>query len=375
MIIGIDGNEANCPEKVGVNQYAYNLLWALKRLETSWSKKHRVIVYLKNSPRNDLPCESFYWQYRLLPGKRLWIITKLMPFLYTTKEKIDVFFTPGHYLPPFLPVPAVCAVMDLGYLKFSEQFKAYDFWQLKLWTAWSILKAKKVFAISETTKKDIVRHYPFAAKKVCVTLLGYDKKMFYLKKDIDDVRRIKKKYSIVNEYVLFIGTLRPSKNVEGLIRAWSEVCKRYPDICLVIAGKKGWLYESIFKKVNSLKLRKRVIFTGFLAEEDKPSLIKGAKAFVMPSFWEGFGIDVVNAMACGVPVVISNQGSLPEIGGEAAVYVNPYDAHSIADGIIKVLSMSRNDYNKIVKENLKWVKRFDWEKTARKSLEEIEKIV
>lgn len=374
MIIGIDGNEANCENKVGVNQYAFELLWALKNIQKEWSKRHNIIVYLKNSPRSDMPKEDFHWKYRVIPGGGIWIIKKLTPALYREKKKPDVFFTPSHYTPLFAPMPLTCTITDLGYLKFSGQFRRYDFWQLKLWTAWSLFTAKKVFAISNTTKADIVRHYPFTSKKVFVTLLGYDKKRFSMKISKTDVRLIKKKYSIVNEYILFIGTLRPSKNIDGLLEAWASVNKNYPRVSLVIAGKKGWLYETIFEKTQKLNLQKSVIFTDFLPEADKPALLKGARSFIMPSFWEGFGIDVVNAMAAGVPVVISNQGSLPEVGGKVAIYVDPYDLESISKGITKILSLNQKDYNKVVKDGLNWVKKFDWEDTARKTLRVLEEV-
>jgi glycosyltransferase involved in cell wall biosynthesis len=142
----------------------------------------------------------------------------------------------------------------------------------------------------------------------------------------------------------------------------------------VITGKKGWLYESIFDRVKALNLTGDVIFTDFVPEEDKAPLIKGAKVFVLPSFWEGFGLDVLNAMACGVPVVVSGVGSLPEVAGEAGIVVNPYKPASIAGGIAKVLSMSDLEYNKLIEKGLKQVKKFSWEKTARETIEIIERV-
>jgi glycosyltransferase involved in cell wall biosynthesis len=143
---------------------------------------------------------------------------------------------------------------------------------------------------------------------------------------------------------------------------------------LVIAGKKGWLYTSIFKKVQELRLEDKIIFTDYLPEEDKPALIAGAKVFCLPSFWEGFGLDVLNAMACGVCVVVSNSGSLPEVAGEAGIYVDPNSSKSISDGINKVLSMDNVEYNRLVEKGLAQVKKFSWEKTAKKTLEALEDV-
>ena len=213
MIIGIDGNEANVEKRVGVNQYAFELLKNIHKLQEEWKKKHQVIVYLKNKPQKDLPKQNSHWKYKVIKGRGLWIITKLMPSLFFNKEKPDVFFAPSHYLPPFAPCPMVCTIHDLGYLKFSEQFRKYDFWQLKIWSAISIFISKAIIAVSNSTKKDIVRHYPFASKKIFITPHGYDKNRFNTRISKEDVRRVKNKYSIVNDYVLFISTLKPSKNI------------------------------------------------------------------------------------------------------------------------------------------------------------------
>ena len=373
MIIGIDGNEANIENKVGVNQYCFELLWAFQKLQDEGECKHTIIVYLKSNPLKDLPKPTRSFRYKIIPGGGAWIIKKLMPSLFRETPRPDIFFSPNHYVPPFSPVPRVCSIMDLGYLEFSGQFKKYDFWQLNLWSAYSIYVSKAVIAISNSTKEDIVRHYPFASKKTFVTLLAYDNKKFHTGISPNDVRRVLHKYSIVNDYVLYLSTLKPSKNVVGLLVAWRRVKKGFPDTKLVIAGKKGWLYESIFAKVKELGLTKDVIFTDYVPEEDKPGLIKGAKLFVLPSFWEGFGLDALNAMASGVPVVVSNIASLPEVVGRAGILVDPHRVKSIEKGLKKVLSLPQAQYNTLVEAGIKQARKFSWEKTARETLQILEK--
>jgi len=372
MIIGIDGNEANSENRVGVNQYGYELLWALHRLQDEWKNSIKIIVYLKNQPRADMPPATSHFKYKVLEGRGLWIITKLMPELIWNREKLDVVFSLSHYIPPISRIPRVCTIHDLGYLEFSEQFKKFDFWQLKYWSAYSIFISKAIIAVSNSTKMDIVRHYKFASGKVSVIYHGYDKTRFNPSIDPKDVRRVLNKYSIVNDYVLYLSTLKPSKNVEGILTAWKAIKSDFPSISLVIAGKKGWLYQSIFDKAQKLGL-KDVIFTDFVPEKDKAPLISGARLFVLPSFWEGFGLDALNAMACGVPAVVSKVGSLPEVAGEAGVMVDPYDIESIASGIKKVLSMPEMEYNTLVARGLKQAQKFSWEKTARQTLEVLEK--
>lgn len=375
MLIGIDGNEANIEKRVGVNVYAFELLCAIYQLQNEWKSKHRVIVYLKSHPRQDLPKENSYWKYKVISGRGLWIITKLTPNLLLDTPRPDIFFTPSHYVPPFAPMPRVCSIMDLGYLKFSEQFKKKDYWQLKYWSAWSVSVSKYIIAISNSTKQDIVRHYPFTAKKIYVTHLGYDEERFNVDVPQKDVRRIINKYSIVNgpkRYILYLGTLKPSKNVEGLLEAWGKIVNKYSDFGLIIAGKKGWLYDEIFVKTKSLNLEKKVIFTDYIDEKDKAALLVGAKVFVLPSFWEGFGIDVLSAMACGVPVIVASRGSLPEVAGSAGIFIDPYNIDSIAYGITKVLDMNDSEYKQLIEKGLAHVKNFSWEKTARQTLKILE---
>jgi glycosyltransferase involved in cell wall biosynthesis len=374
MLIGIDGNEANIKNRVGVNQYAFELLKNIHKLQEEWKNRHKVIVYLSSRPQKDLPKENPGWKYKVISGQKLWILTKLMPRLLIDKEKPDVFFTPSHYVPPISTIPRICTIHDLGYLKFSGQFNKYDFWQLKYWTAISVFISKAIIAVSNSTKRDIVRHYPSVSGKIVVTRHGYDKSRFNTKISNNDVRRVKNKYSIVGDYVLFISTLKPSKNIEGLLEAWKLVLKDFPKYQLVIAGKKGWLYKSIFKKVKDLKIENKVIFTDFISEEDKPALISGAKVFTLPSFWEGFGMDALTSMACGTPVVVSDIEALREVIGNAGIFVDPYKAPDIASGITETLSMNETRHESLIEKGLNQAEKFSWEDTARKTIKILEKV-
>jgi glycosyltransferase involved in cell wall biosynthesis len=375
MIIGIDGNEANVRKRTGVHQYSYELLWALYNLLDKEKRRYKVIIYLKDYPKNILPKEKKWWKYKVITGKGIWIIKKLMPYLLINPEP-DVFFTPSHYLPPLMRMPKVCAIHDLGYLEFSGQFRKYDFWQLKYWTAISLIISNYIITFSKSNIKDIVRHYKFTLKKLGVVYHGYDSKRFntYIKKS--DVRRVKNKFNLKGEYILFLSTLKPSKNIEGLLDAFKllKTKERKKKIQLVIAGKKGWMYNSIYKKVRNLGVKNDIVFTDFVDEKDKPALIKGSKVFLSPSYWEGFGMHVLEAMACGTPVVISKVASLPEVGGDAALYVDPYSAKSICKGIKKVIRMDIKEYNRLVGAVCKQAGKFSWEKAAAETLSILEMV-
>lgn len=366
--IGVDGNEANLVDRVGVNTYAYETLKAISQIEDEWNKSLQFEIVLKEEPKEHMPPESDNFKYLVLPGSGLWILKSLTPFLLKNKNRYHVFWTPSHYVPPLSFTPRVCSIMDLGYLKFASQFRKYDYWQLKLWTILSLVVSKKIIAISETTKKDIRSHYWFTKNKVVTTLLGYDEKRFNEKIKVSQILSIKKKFGIEGEYVLFLSVLKPSKNVDGLLRAWKMVHTQFPGTKLVISGRKGWLYESVFELTKELKIEKSVIFTGFFEESEKPALIAGAKIFVLPSFWEGFGLDVVSAMACGIPVIVSNRGSLPEVVEEAGVIIDPNDPEDIAAAISRILTMSKSEYTTLSRQGLLRAKHFSWESTARQTI-------
>ena len=362
MIIGIDANEANLTtQRVGINQYAFELLKALYGLKTNPT----FVIYLKNPSLADLPRERAGWQYRVIPFPKLWTQTRLPWDLYTHSPRPDVFFSMTHYAPRFAPMPTVVAIMDLGFLQTPEQFTTKDFNQLKHWTEYSVKQAKKVIAISEHTKQDIVREYGRKPSDIAVTPLAYDKNLFKPVKD----DQVLKKYGIDKPYILFLGSLRPSKNIEGLIKAFHHL--NNPNLQLVISGKKAWQYEQIFALVGELRLDRQVVFTGFVEESEKPVLMTMAQAFVLPSFYEGFGIPVLEAMACGTPVVVSQVASLPEVAGEAGIYVDPASINSISEGVKKALGA---EGKKFAASGLKRAKLFSWDRCSEETLNVLESI-
>lgn len=362
MRVAVSGYEANIKNRVGSNQYAFELLKAIHQVD----KKNEYRIFLPTPPLPALPPERKNWRYEIVGPPKLWNIFGLPRALFQ-QPKPDVFFNPGHYSPLFFPVPLVVSIMDLGYLRFPKQFTKPILFKLKFWTSLSIKRASHIFAISESTKNDIIKYCGVDSNKITVTYPGYDKNNFQFPISKSQIGKVKGKYKIKGDYILFLGTLKPSKNLEGLLEAFKRITSHLSPITLVIAGRKGWLYARIFAKAKKLDLKKRVIFTGFIEEKDVPTLMAGAKVFVLPSFWEGFGIPVIEAMACGTPVVVSNAGSLPEIVGEAGIIVNPYDPEEIASGIKKVLD-NQSIHDNLQKKGLAQAEKFSWEKCAQKTI-------
>ena len=359
MLIGIDGNEANVKNRVGSGQYAFELLKQFAKL-----KDHHFLIYLKDKLVADLPKETSNFQYKVFGPSKLWTQIAL-PLKLTFGLKPDVFFSMAHYGPRFSKVPYVVSIHDLSYLHYPSMFKKNDLYQLTNWTKYSVKNSAHIIAVSKTTKDDIVKNYEVDPAKITVTYEGYDQTRFKPhSKSKSDL--VKSKYNIRKDYVIFIGTLQPRKNIERLIEAFNNLKFEIGNLKLVIVGKKGWMYDQIFEKVKSFNLSQKVIFTDYVPDDELPALISGAKAYVLPSLWEGFGIPVIETQACGVPVVVSNTSSLPEIVGESGILVDPEDINSIAAGIKKALNPKAKPG--LVKKGFANIKRFSWQTCAHKTL-------
>lgn len=370
MLIGLDGNEANVKERVGSGQYAFELLYLFTK-----NKNHQFTVFLKDQPVPDLPKESSNFKYKVFGPKKFWTQFAL-PLNLTFAQKPDVFFSMGHYGPRFSKVPYVVTIHDLSYLHYPEMFRKNDLYQLTSWSGYSIKNSSQIITVSQTTKEDIIKNYKVSPEKITVTYEGYNKQKFKPQPK-EKVGKIKRVYRIKGDYILLVGTLQPRKNISRLIEAFYKLTHHSSFITdhlsLVIVGKKGWLYEPIFQKVKDLGLVKKVIFTDYVPDEDLPPLISGAKVYILPSLWEGFGIPVIEAQASGVPVVVSNASSLPEIIGESGILVDPESVESIAGGIEKVL-IDNNIKSDLIKKGFDNIKRFSWAKCADETLSVLEKV-
>lgn len=364
MIIGVDGNEANVPMKVGVSVYTLNLLAYFKKHA---GKEIRFKIFLKNKPADDLPLPNAYFSYDVIPGKLLWSQISLPLRLYIKKD-IDVFFSPAHYAPRFCPVPTVVTVHDLSYIYFPGDFLKKDLYQLRNWTHYSIHNAAKVIAVSKTTKNDIMKSYQIKEDRISVIYNGYEKE--------SKIRNLESKIEkhTKNPYILYVGTLQPRKNIITLIQAFSKFRETNPKFRLIVAGKKGWLFESIFDLVSELGLNNDVYFTDYVTDQQLAFLYKNAFCFVLPSLYEGFGIPILEAMSFGCPVLSSFASSLPEVGGDACLYFDPQNSGEL----VEKLELIKNDSklkNSLIQKGKKRVKEFSWKKCAEETLSVIQSTV
>lgn len=362
MKIWIDGYEANVPQRLGSSQVAFELLKNLEEID----QKNEYTILLPNFPMDDLPKERNGWKYRILKPNKLWTRIALPIALYTAKVKPDLIFSPTHYIPRFSPVKRVVTIFDLAYLHYPQMYKKDDYWKLNNWSKFSIENADKIITISNFCKQDIIKEYKINKEKITLAYPGYDKDIFYQILDKNKILQTMDKYQIKGKYIVYIGTILPKKNLIRLIDAFRDI----DDLKLVIVGKttglgkQGWKFEEILKRPKELGIEDKVIFTGFVPTEDLPDLLSGAETFILPSLYEGFGITVVEAMACGTPVLISNVASLPEVAGHAGLFFDPLSVDQITQAI-RTITTDKKLHLKKSKECLIQAKKFSWKNMAK----------
>jgi len=356
--------------KAGVGVYALNLIRGLRKHQQQKDLELWILV------QSDDPDFSFEedgthivtiqsrW-FRSLP-LRLLMEQIYIPWLLR-KHKIDVLHS-LHYSFPLLRTRArkVVTICDMTSFIMPEVHVpvkiAYFHFFIR---AGSYLSDALIF-ISTSTQKDWKHYFPKSSKPGFVVPLG-KALSFHPNIDPSEIDAVVRKYGLTRPYVLYIGTIEPRKNIARLIRAFAQLAEQFPSASLVITGMKGWGYAEVFDTVKSLNIESRVIFTGFADEDDKPQLLAGAEVFVYPSLYEGFGIPVLEALACGTPTVTSAISSIPEVAGDAALLVNPESITEIAEQLARLLDSSelRDSLRALA---LKQAALFTWERTASETL-------
>lgn len=380
MILAIDGYEANQKNRVGIGRYAYELLVHMhKQIQNSKLKIEngiQVRVYIPTKPLPDMPTPTSWWQYRVVGPAKFWTFIGLPFALLKDVPRANVVFSPTHYAPRFTGIPKVISIMDMSFLQYPTLFKRKDLYQLTNWTRDSAIRARKIFTISEFTKHAILKSYRVDDSKVVVTYPGLTMVHKSQRPSFEDVTA---KHHISRHYILSVGTIQPRKNFSKLIEAFALFLKenkqKFGTVELVIVGKKGWLYDDILATPARAGIRDQVKFLSFVTDEELSVLYEHALCFALPSLYEGFGLPVLEAMAHGCPVVISDVSSLPEIAGKAAVYVDPNDVANIAKGLLTAVRERNLMQGKSrITKGLEQVKKFTWEKAARQTLEVLEAV-
>ena len=379
--IGIDASRVTVAERTGTEHYTFELLAALAQLD----RQNRYTLYC-NQPPTALPPLGSNFSLRHIPFSRLWTHVRLSVEL--ALHPPDVLFIPAHVLPLGVllrrRMRTVVTIHDMGYMRFPESHTPSQRRYLRLSTNWSARHASQLIAISNTTRDDLVRYAGAPPKKISVVYHGVSPR-FRPIEDHDLIAATQAKYGITSPYFLYVGTIQPRKNLARLLEAFASAIRGWglgaensaPEPQLVIAGKHGWLTSEIERQATQLfgpdspALR----FTGYIADEDLPALLSGALAFVFPSLYEGFGMPILEAMACGTPVLTSATSALPEIAGDpssnsgqaAALLIDPEDTAAIAAGLARLASdaVLRADLRA---RGLARAAQFTWERCAQETL-------
>lgn len=371
MTIGIDASRANKTEKTGTEWYSYHLIQELKKIT---DPKDQFILYSREKLRGDLGELPSNWQSRVLnwSPKKLWTQARLSWEMW--QRPPEMLFVPAHTLPLIRPEKVVTTCHDVAFLRLPQ---SYDWSALKYHefaVKFAIRHAAKIIAVSEFTKNELIEFFKISPERITVVPNGYDSERYKIIEDRGGVEKTLTKYNILGAYILYTGRLELKKNIPGLIEAFKLLKKNYKEpLKLVLVGRPGFGFEKVTKAIVENNLSDEIIMPGYVAREDLPYLMSGARVFVFPSFYEGFGIPVLEAMACGTPVVASGIPALREVAGEAAYLVDPYFSENIAEGINRVLT------DEHLRENLKIrgldrAKQFSWEKCARETWKVLESL-
>lgn len=296
--------------------------------------------------------------------KLLWPFFRI-PYNYFFKDDCQITQFFNYVIPPGVKGKKITIVHDMAHLACPETVRPKTKRWLDLTLKQSCKRADVIITVSEFSKNEIIQYLGIPEEKIVVMLSGVDLSFFHPNYSKDKIAAVAKKYGITRDYFLYLGTIEPRKNIQRIIGAYVELKKKRKVIPqLILAGGKGWLCDSIYKNVKELNMPEDIIFTGYIAEEDSPLLISGAKAFLFPSLYEGFGTPPVEAMACGTPVISANVASIPEVIGDAGLLVNPYEVEKIREAMEKMLDDGEL-WTTLRDKGIERAKRYTWENSAR----------
>jgi glycosyltransferase involved in cell wall biosynthesis len=422
MIIGIDASRANKDHKSGTEWYSYYLIRWLSKLDD----KNEYILYSDKPLKGgllDLTTEQHFegsddgkgvefdkQGFQIIKSKYNNFKAKILnwPFdFFWTQGRLSlemllhrphVLFVPAHTLPFIHPKKSIMTIHDIGYERqnclYNEsdigpdnekikrllnflvglftfgKYRSNSVDYLKWSTEFALRKADKIITISDFSKEDLKKYYKFDYNKIQVVYNGYNKLLYKKITDQAKIDSVIEKYGIDQPYIFYIGRIEKKKNISNLIEAFAIMIEKNKDIkhSLVLVGDASYGYDEIKYMIREFDIVNKVVMPGWVDETDVPYLYNGASVFVFPSNYEGFGIPLLQAMACGVPIAASNTTSIPEVAGDAALLFNPEFSLSIAEAMTKLIN-DKGLREKLIAAGFERVKEFSWEETARKTLD------
>ena len=371
MRIAIDAHSVG-NQLAGNETYAVNLIEALAEVDQS----NQYTLYVTRQSAID----RFANRWPNFNVKRTVPHTPLVRIPVTLsaelrRNPVDVLHV-QYTAPPLAPCSVVATIHDLSFEHLPETFNRRSRAQLRLTVRRTARKAAQILTLSEFSRRDIVDTYRIAPDRVSVTPAAAPSH-FKPIEDETELRKIREIYGIERDYILSVSSIQPRKNLIRLIEAYSCLRGLRPEgklPQLILVGKRGWLDNETFRAAQRHSANNDIAFTGYVAEKDLPALYSGATCFVYPSFFEGFGLPVLEAMQCGAPVIAGNRTSIPEVVGKAGLLFDPFDTNSLVQALTRVLDDS--EYRAALRiQGLERAREFDWKQTARMTLQAYQKAV
>lgn len=362
MYIGIDASRANHDKKTGVEWYAWHIIQEMKKIIPD---NVRVVLYSRVELKGELAELPENWESKVLywPPKRLWTHLRLSWEMLLNRP--DVLFVPSHVFPIIHPKKTVMTVHDIAASEFPGSYSWFQKWYT-VWSArYAVKKLWKAIVPSQFVKNSLEQ-----SNKVVVIPHGYDKKYrkIYNQEKIQDILY---KYNIKKPFILSIGRLEEKKNTKRIIQAFNYFCDNHKlannNYQLVLVGNPGYGYSQVKDEVRQSPYKHNIILPGWVDPEDIAYIMNAAEVFVFPSLYEGFGLPVLEAMACGVPVVASDLGSIREVGERACEYIDKNNFEDMAKRVIKVLQDDNLKREKVI-QGFRRAENFSWEKCALETL-------
>jgi glycosyltransferase involved in cell wall biosynthesis len=351
-------------ESGGIVRYSKELISALRRAGANPT----ILQTGKVTPsKGTIPLRGS----KLLPG--LLTIGQIEVARISYQQKLQLVHDPTGCAPLwFTGARRVVTIHDVIPYIYPETSSRLDWMIYHFWIPLVISRLDSIITVSERSKIDLLRYLPVTPENI--TVIPEAASPIYQSLSQTQIENTLLNHGINFPYILYVGSIEARKNLNRLLEAYAQVRCWSQKWKLVIVGAHKWKYSSVFSTLERLQLSSEVHFTGYVAEEDLPFLYNGASLFVFPSLYEGFGLPVLEAMACGTPVVTSNSSSLPEVAGEAAILVDPMDVNAIALAIRQILEDPDLALS-MQKKGIAQAQQFSWEQTARKTTEVYERLL
>jgi glycosyltransferase involved in cell wall biosynthesis len=364
--IALDGRSLQVP-RTGVGTYAANLIEQLLLLDESleillFTEESQPPLNFQGGERvrvmNCLPSirNNFLWSNFTVPSA-------------LNRQKADLFHSPGYTLPLRLRIPAVVSVHDVSYEAEPRWYPYKRGITRRFWYRASALRADRIITISEFSRKEIVRVYGIAPEKVAMIYPGVDRRIFRPIEDPSTIEAFKKRYEIRSDYLLFVGDIHPRRNLERIIEAFALVKESLPGSALLELMVVGRILDPTLKaKIDQMQQRVRgVRVVGYVPEVELPMFYGSARAFIFTSFYEGFGLGILEAMACRCPVIVARGTACEEAGGAAAIAVDPWNPKATAEAITALIT--KPDYAlRCAELGFDRASEFCWSKAAKHTL-------